>query len=236
MLKRNSKKFFLYLFTLILYFTFFVVFPVAVRAQEVQLPPGIVIGDDKGIHVNHEGEYLVDIRDILPGKKWKTTIHLMNVERDEPYVLTLQIKPPVVHGPIDFSKAIAMKLDYDGKTIYEGTVAGTGNQIDLQKKPYSLGVYRSGDSHVLQVSFVMDDTYTVQDFQEKSVTENVWVFRAEKAKIDSPSSSIFKGRLPRTGEEWRDFLLYSCLGLFLLLIVLLLIKKEMEKIKQRNKI
>ncbi|MTD38338.1 LPXTG cell wall anchor domain-containing protein [Erwinia sp. CPCC 100877] len=62
--------------------------------------------------------------------------------------------------------------------------------------------------------------------------ENVWNFYAVKTKSTDPKQNENNkpiGKLPQTGEEWRQMILYVCLGLFLLLIVLLFGKEKRIK-------
>lgn len=227
------------IFELLILCLLFVVAIPAVEAAEPpivnQLPPGLVIGDDKGIAVKEDGKYLIEVNDVAPGKRWKTEITMLNVEKDVPYALSMKVYPPDVSGPIDFSKAIAMKLTYEGKVVYDGPLSGVSDQVNLQKTYLDLGMLSSGDSKGLTVELEMDSSYTENDFMVKSVTENIWEFRAVKTKkpIDPDKPPIKKpgiiGLLPQTGEEWRNTLIAICLGLFLVMTILLIMKKRREE-------
>ncbi|MEI5994849.1 LPXTG cell wall anchor domain-containing protein [Candidatus Enterococcus mansonii] len=214
-------------------------------AEGEPLPPGIVIGDDKGIQVQSDGNYLVEINNVLPGKKWTIDVNLMSVDKGTPYDLSIRLLKPTVEGPIDFSKAIRMTMDYNGKKIYDGPASGISKELNLQESTYSLGTFRSGDSRRLHVTFEMDSTYTKDDFQVKSVMENIWAFRAVKNhEPESIKTSETKKQVewkkpttlfPRTGEEWRNVLIYTCLGLFVMLMALLIAKKKYEEQKNAHK-
>lgn len=205
-------------------------------AEGEPLPSGIVIGDDKGIHVQSDGKYLVEIKDVLPGKKWTIDIDLMSVDQGTPYDLSMQIFEPILSGPIDFSKAIHMVLNYAGKEIYNGPASGVSGKTNLQASEYSLGTFEPGDSKRLRAVFEMDHTYTKNDFQVKSMMENVWKFRAiknqEPGQIKDKKRTKRKQFFPQTGEEWRDVLIYISLGLFILLMVILILKKKYEDQKK----
>lgn len=211
-----------------------------VRAAESpiinQLPPGMVIGDDKGIDVKEDGKYLMEVNDVAPGKRWKTEVTMLNIEKDVPYALSMKIYPPEVSGPIDFSKAISMKLTYAGKVVYDGPLSGVSGKVNLQKTYLDLGILSSGDSKGLTVELEMDSSYTENDFMVKSVTENIWEFRAVKTKkpIGPDKKPPIKkpgiiGLLPQTGEEWRNTLIGICLGLFFIMTILLIMKKRREE-------
>ncbi|ALS02949.1 hypothetical protein ATZ33_16650 [Enterococcus silesiacus] len=207
-------------------------------AEGEPLPSGIVIGDDKGIQVQSDGEYLVEINDVLPGKKWTLDIDLMSVDKGTPYDLSMQIFEPALSGPIDFSKAIHMVLNYAGKEIYDGPASGISAKTNLQESDYSLGTFHPGDSKRLRVVFEMDHTYTKNDFQVKSMMENVWKFRAiknqEPEQTKNKKQTKRKQFFPQTGEEWRDVLIYICLGLFILLMAVLILKKKYDDQKKRS--
>ncbi|WP_207695709.1 hypothetical protein DOK67_0001593 [Enterococcus sp. DIV0212c] len=215
------------------------------------LPSGIVVGDDQGIKIDNDGQYLVDIRDVAPGKKWSTKITIINMEKDSPYRLTMSVsKPTLVKGSLDLSKAIQLTLIYEEKEIYKGPLSGINETMNLQDKltPLELGLFRSGDTKMLEANFELDGKkYTNKDFSQKNIVEMIWKFKAVKTTLpdtgepEKPDHSfvdkiINKFRLPNTGEDWRNALLFSCIGLFLILIILLIIKhKKSENNKSKKK-
>ncbi|EOL49307.1 hypothetical protein [Enterococcus caccae] len=224
--------------------------PVEVNSES-NLPPGMVVGDDQGIKIKNDGQYLVDIRDVAPGKKWSTKITIINIEKDTPYHLTMNIsKPTMIEGTLDLSQEIQMTLIYEGKEVYKGPLSGVNKTVNLQDKsaPLSLGTFKSGDTKMLEAQFELDGkAYTNRDFFKKNSVENTWYFKAVKTTLpdtkepDQPDRSLFEKiitrfRLPNTGEEWRNALLFSCVGLFLILVLLLIIKhKKMEKKPPKKK-
>ncbi|WP_086349754.1 LPXTG cell wall anchor domain-containing protein [Candidatus Enterococcus clewellii] len=227
---------------------------IADTAQAVELPPGMVIGDDQGIKIKDDGEYLVDVRDVIPGKAWSVKITISNLERDIPYHLTMRVsKPTLVQGTLDLSKAIQMRLVYDTKVIYSGPVSGDNGKINLQDvaSPVDLGTFKSGDTRMLEAYFELDGKeYGNEDFAEKNIFENIWYFKAVKTKLPDTSNSsddpkkpgtsssttpgkdIFK--LPNTGEEWRNALIFVIIGMFLVMLALLIVKhKVLDKKKSQ---
>lgn len=222
-----------------------------VAKAEILLPPAIVVGDSEGIKVGEDGKYLMDLRDILPGESFEATISFLNVdEKEQPYELFFGIKPPVqIQGPINFGEAMTMSIEYEGKEIYNGKVSGIGN-LDLQKEEYSLGVFNPGDSKSMKVSMKMGSEYTNKDYATKSITENVWQFRAIRngdgtggSGTEKPGGGATDGgsskptiHFPQTGEEWRDALIYSVVGMFFLVVVILLWHhRRQQKKAEKNK-
>lgn len=219
--------------------------PVEAKGESA-LPSGMIVGDDQGIKVKSDGKYLIDIQDVAPGKQWSIKITILNVEKDIPYQLTMtSSKPTLIEGSLDLSKAIQMTLLFDGKEVYQGPLSGIGQTVNLQdqSKPLNLGIFKSGDTHLLEANFELDGkSYTNRDFFKKNIVENVWQFKAIKTVLpdtkepdpDTPKTIIDRLKdmvsLPKTGEEWREAILFTCIGLFLILVILLVLKyKRNEK-------
>lgn len=221
--------------------------PILTQAQE--LPPGIVIGDSEGLHATRNGEYHVKVNDVLPGKKWHTTISMVNMEKDVPYQLTMLISPAVVSGSLDLSKAIQMTLTYEGKVVYQGPASGISDTVNLQTTALNLGIFRAGDSRALEVDYSLSGEYTKQDFVQKNVMDNVWTYYAVKPTESTPPSTSGPsippsaelggtkpvGRFPSTGESVKQGMIFLCLGLFLVLVVLLIWKKKHEETTNPNR-
>lgn len=208
-------------------------------ADTISLPPRMVVGDDQGVKVQTDGSYFVEVHDVEPGKKWSTKITLINLEKEIPYRLTLHVKAPkLVEGTLDLSQEIQMTLIYENQIIYEGPLSGISEKKNLQdtSEPIDLGLFKSGETRMLEAQFELDGKkYTNRDFFQKNVMENEWIFKAVKTGLpdtespDDPNLSIVdkikrKLQLPQTGEEWENALLYFCLGLFLLLVGMLIIR------------
>lgn len=206
--------------------------PVKVFGQE--LPPGMVVGDENGIHANKNGEYLVKVTDVMPGQEWHKSISLLNMEKDVPYQLTMLISPPEVSGSLDLSEAIKMKLTYQNKVIYDGPASGISKDVNLQNKPLDLGMFHSGDSRALLVDYSISGEYTNQDFEVRNKMSNVWTFYAVKSKdpvkpkpdTKKPTRIKSIGRLPLTGETIRKAMIILCIGMLIVLIALLIWKKN----------
>lgn len=207
--------------------------PMRTSAQD--LPPGMVVGDEKGINANKDGEYFVKVDDAMPGKSWHKNISLLNMEKDVPYHLTMLISPPKVSGSLDLSKAIQMKLTYEGKIVYEGPASGVSKDKNLQTKTLDLGTFKAGDSRALEVDYSLSGEYTNKDFETKNKMENTWIFEAIKTtnpvipKTKGPDGKTgikSIGRLPMTGETVKQMMIIFCIGMLIVLIFLLMWKKK----------
>lgn len=208
-------------------------FSLSVSAEK--LPDGVMIGDESGLDANRNGEYLVHLTNVMPGKKWEKTISMMNMEKNSTFALSMQISPPVVSGPLDLSKEIHMTLEYDGKQIYDGPASGISSNEDLQAERFQLGTFNSGDSRALKVTYEMSGEYTNEDFAEKSIMDNVWTFYAIKAQ-DSSTNTPKKntsGILPQTGDIQKSMILI-CLALFVILIILFVWKSRNDSKQKIN--
>ena len=230
-----------YLFVLVFFFSLIVFCFSDTTVYGEILPEGMVIGDDQGLNATKNGEYFVNVTDVMPGKTWHTTISIVNMEKDIPYQLSMDISPPTVSGSLDLSKAVQMTLTYEGKVVYEGPASGVSKEIDLQKKRLDLGTFKAGDSRALEVEYSLSGEYTKQDFVQKNVFDNVWTFYAVKTKKgttgslpntsgsgSNKSTNPITGLLPQTGEEWRQAMLFVCVGLLLILILLFVWKNRKE--------
>lgn len=216
---------------------FFSCNPLVTIAQE--LPRGFVIGDDKGITATKNGKYFINVTDVMPGKTWITSISLLNMEKNASYKLSMLISDSKTTGKLDLSKEMQMKIIYDGKTVYEGPASGISSSSNLQLQALDLGIFNSGDSRGLKVEYSLSGKYTNQDFAKKNTMDNTWTFYAIKTKDTVPdkkiaSSSKLLGIFPRTGEELKQGIIFLCLGLFLLLLFIMFIKKKMDCFNERK--
>lgn len=196
-----------------------------------ELPRGLVIADNEGIAVQTNGQYFIDITDILPGETYTKEITFRNTDKDDPFELGLRVHPKESTGSINWNDHVTMTLNMDGKELYKGKLLGNG-QKDWTKEFLSLGSFSYGSDKVLKVTFEVDSNLTNKDFAEKNRFLYEWEFVATrngepvKPEPKNKEKSLFK--LPQTGEEWSAFLYQVLAGLLLLLIVLLLWKKKRQ--------
>ncbi|MGG5317048.1 hypothetical protein IGI49_001746 [Enterococcus sp. AZ071] len=219
------------------------------------LPPGMVIGDSDGMYATSEGEYYIDLVDILPGDVFEKEITIRSLDLEEPFSLGMLAEEIDSTGSVDWKNHITMTLVLDGKEIYQGSLLGDDSK-DWSKTPLELGVCTYGTDKVMHATFTIDSSLTNENLIEKSTLNFIWNFVGTKDQSPAPtpptkptkpteptvpstlpSSSgnlpatdqgapTARKLLPQTGEE----LVYLFLtGLLLILIVLFLWKKRQEE-------
>nr|WP_245569560.1 LPXTG cell wall anchor domain-containing protein [Enterococcus pallens] len=220
------------------------------------LPPGMVIGDSDGVYATSEGDYYVDLVDILPGETYEKEITIRSLDLEEPFSLGMLVEKIDSTGSLDWKDHITMTLTLDEKEIYHGPILGDG-KTDWTKTPLELGVCKYGTEKILVAKFSVESSLTNEDLREDSTLQFYWTFIGTKdQKPTEPSepteptvpsdskapggsgdlprtgSTIAAGtsgsgkRLPQTGEQ----LVYQFLsGLLLVLLALFLWKKRREE-------
>ncbi|MFD1900557.1 hypothetical protein GQR36_12220 [Enterococcus termitis] len=84
------------------------------------LPPGVIIGDETGISASSEGEYYVDLPNVLPGESYEKTITIRGLDIKEPFELGVLVTPDSSKGVVDFNKLITLTLSIEDKVLYQG--------------------------------------------------------------------------------------------------------------------
>ncbi|MDA9471772.1 LPXTG cell wall anchor domain-containing protein [Enterococcus sp. 5H] len=201
------------------------------------LPSGLVIGDETGVYASSEGEYYVDLPNVLPGEIYEKTITIRSLDLKEPFELGLLVSPVSSKGLIDFDKNIQLTLSLDEKKLYQGSLLGNG-EFDWTVQPLIIGTCEYGKDQVLTAKFEVSKDLTIQEFKEESQLTYQWTFIATKNQPDLPqkteNSSVspvkpkVKGVFPRTGEEIKNLIYKILSGLLLVLIAILLWKKRKE--------
>ncbi|MGM0219653.1 LPXTG cell wall anchor domain-containing protein [Enterococcus sp. AZ126] len=207
------------------------------------LPPGVVIGDETGIFASSEGEYYVDLPNVLPGESYEKTITIRGMDVKEPFELGILVTPDATKGVINFNKMITLTLSIDGKKLYQGPLLGNG-EFDWTVQPLTIGTCEYGKDQILTAVFEVDKDLTLADYKEESQLLYHWTFIATKnqsKKSDTTDSrsaikdkSKSKGTFPMTGEEIKNLIYQTLAGLLLVLIVILLWKKRKEKLDQEE--
>lgn len=207
------------------------------------LPYGTVITDSKGVTIGTDGVYNIDITNVRPGKTYTKEIVLRSAGKVEPYDLGLRAEKVSSKGKIDWNKHAILTLTLDGKEIYQGPILGNG-EFDWSKEGLSFGTFEHATEKTLKATIAIDDALTNKDFEESNQLLYKWTFIAtrngkeiEETKKDPLIKSPFTGdesgkkffSLPKTGEEWREFIYKMIVGLLLLLIVLLSWKNRRRK-------
>lgn len=207
------------------------------------LPPGVVIGDETGISASSEGEYYVDLPNVLPGESYEKTITIRGMDIKEPFEVGILVTPDATKGVIDFNKLITLTLSIDGKKLYQGPLLGNG-EFDWTLQPLILGTCEYGKDQILTAVFEVDKNLTLADYKEESQLLYHWTFVATKNQPktsdtkDSSAASLdkskSKGMFPMTGEEIKNLIYKTLAGLLLILIAILLWKKRKEEKRKVN--
>lgn len=223
------------------------------------LPPGMVIGDSEGMYATSEGEYYIDLVDILPGDVYEKEITIRSLDLEEPFSLGMLVEEVDSTGSLNWKDHITLTLVLDGEEIYHGPLLGDGSQ-DWTKTPLALGVCKYGTDKLMKATFTIDSALTNDDLRSKSTLNFLWTFVGTKDQPTEPTEptkptepSIPKeptqpsgsGELPKTGKDspssggtssgkrlpqTGEQLVYQFLsGLLLVLIALFLWKKRREE-------
>lgn len=198
------------------------------------LPSGLVIGDDSGLYASSEGEFFIDLPNILPGESFEKIITIRSLDVKEPFELGLLVEPISSKGTIDFNQYLTMSLSIDDQEIYFGPLLGKGD-FDWKVQPLILGTTAYGTDRILKARFQLDSQLTAEAYEEASELIYRWTFIATKNQQTVPpltsSEAIVtpikpSGILPQTGEEIRDTIYKTLVGFVLIVVVVLLWRKR----------
>lgn len=159
-------------------------------ASSTVFPPGILIGDNDGIHVSADGEYFIYADNMEAGDSIKKTLTISNYEENSTFDLTMTASPLSQTGPIKLLEKIHLRLTLDGTELYNGRVYGDDG-TNMITNAIKLGRYSSGDTKTMKIELELDKNLPRELFKKKSVAEIRWNFYAVKKTDDSP---------PKTGE------------------------------------
>lgn len=213
------------------------------------LPPGFLVGDDTGVQTGRDGEYFIVNNDVYPGQTFSREIVLSNYSKENgSFEINLVMNPESEEylaektGAIDLLEAIHVVLTYQGEVIYEGPMNGEGTPTaNKLNDPIKLGTWEIGEVRTIQADFTVSNEYPEEDWMEKNAVDFYWLFYASRVKLptdsseppeepgdsaEPPSSSSPIGKLPQTGEDWRNVLLGMIAGLVLITVSLIIAKKR----------
>ncbi|MDR2525467.1 MAG: hypothetical protein LBC83_04640 [Oscillospiraceae bacterium] len=193
----------------------------------VGLPAGFLIGDQDGISVSADGEYIINAVGLMPGDILTKTITIQDLSDGNATTLTLYAEPLEVTGPVDLLDAIHLTLELVEKSgkrakLYDGRVRGT-DDTNMVQNPLQLGVYTSGDQAELHVRLVVDET--IVPTEEISTAEVKWIFNAVREVPPDP---------PKTGLTSSYFLYGAGIGGVLVLCVFLVFLRRKRGEQRRR--
>lgn len=203
----------------------------SVSADTEALPSGVIIGDDTGLKVGDDGKYFIEHTDIKPGLTFKKEISISNYSQEEgDFDLKLDMKVSDSKGKVDLLKAISVRIELEGKLIYEGDLTGTPTGKSA-KPPIDLGHYQVGDMRTLIATFRVSNDLPKSDWEKASSADFFWVFYGTRPTVKpkpkpDPIPPILKKILPKTGEDWRNVLIGMCVGIVLVCLLLIIAKRR----------
>lgn len=164
------------------------------------LPPGMVIGDAEGIYSTPEGEYYVDLINILPGETYEKEITIRSLDLEEPFSLGMLAEFKDSKGPINWKDHLTLSLTLDGEELYHGPLLGDGS-FDWSQTPLELGVCKYGTDKILKAVFTADSELTNEDYQEDSETTFLWTFVGTKDQPTEPTTEPSSSTEPTTSSS-----------------------------------
>jgi len=194
-------------------------------AETVQLPDGVLIGDQDGIHTDGNGAYYIDARGLKPGDVIHKVITIQNLSHNDtapeakiPYTVTMMAEPVSTSGPVDLLDKVHLTIKLEGQVIYDGRSRGDGPP-DMTVTPLQLGTYELGGRKTLDVTLTVAPDMEIHE--EKSEADFKWIFYAFRVVEAEP---------PKTGLL-ENFGYLLPMGVVLLLIFLFL-KKRRDRDRQ----
>ncbi|MDR1815888.1 MAG: hypothetical protein LBR00_04300 [Clostridiales Family XIII bacterium] len=170
-------------------------------AEAAALPQGVVIADDKGLSVAHDGAYFLDAQKLRPGEVIVKTLTIRNENKDTPFRLSMLAKPGKSTGRYDLLDKVRLELVMDGKTLYAGRARGDEG-ADMTKNALALGTWQYGDKKDLTIRLTVGKDIAIG--WEKSEATFSWEFIAVRdpaAATKNPGQA--KGAdagAPKTGD------------------------------------
>ena len=200
----------------------------AIRAgavgEEIELPRGLIIGDQDGFRVDADGYYFIDARGLMPGDVIRKIVTIQNLESSAnspggklPFHLTMTSEPLFSRGPVDLLDKVTLIMKLDGKEIYRGPSRGDGTP-DMTRQPLSLGEFALGSRKTLEITLTVPLDLLITE--EKSEADFRWHFYAAKLDDSQP---------PKTGITGSFGFLLPVAATVLLFSVLLVLKKRREE-------
>ncbi|MCL2301128.1 MAG: hypothetical protein FWC27_13380 [Firmicutes bacterium] len=194
-------------------------------AETTQLPAGMLIGDQDGIHADAHGVYYIDARGLMPGDVIHKVITIQNLSQNDtaaeakiPYTVSMMTEPLLTRGPVDLLDKVRLTIKLEGQVIYDGRSRGDGPP-DMTVTPLQLGTYELGARKILDVTLTVAPDMEVHE--EKSEADFKWIFYAFRALKPEP---------PKTGLL-ENYGYLMPVGVVLLLVFLFL-KKRRDRDRQ----
>jgi len=189
----------------------------AVNAVATNLPAGMLIGDQNGIHVDTDGAYFIDAEDLEAGDVITRQLVIRNTERF-PFRLSMTTEPLEETGLQKLLDEINLKLEMEGRVLYNGRVRGDEG-VNMVVNALDLGVFETGQQKTLEITLTVNPEMT-KLYWTSSEAQCKWIFHAVQE---------VEQRGPQTGEMIQNALYFIMPGLVVAMGVLLLMKKKRQE-------
>ncbi|MGY3748709.1 LPXTG cell wall anchor domain-containing protein [Vagococcus acidifermentans] len=202
---------------------------ISVKAEaSVQLPDGLLIGDDQGISITKDGGYFFNLENLRPGDAISRKLTIENT-RAEDYDLDLTIQPNSKTGKIDLVEEISMTITMEDKQLYTGNLCSDDEGNLVKRRTIDFGTIKSGDKRIVNIDLLVSPNIDFWDYysgESEAIVDWIFVARSDE---ESPGTSTpgKTGLLPQTGEERAK--LYLLLAVMFLLAAALIYRQMLKE-------
>ena len=218
---------------------FCLVAPALVDAEKINVPDGLLIGDDTGISVTEDGGYFFNLSDLMPGDTITRNLVIQNNRKDD-YRLKMIITPKSHKGPINLIESMQMTFTYNGKMIYDGNLSSDEAGKTVDAREIDFGIVSAGSKQTMAIELKVLQNISFDEFMAGSSEAIVtWTFEADRDKevppslsepedptapsTSPPSTTKPVGKHPNMGERLSKMLFVSG-GIFLIITIVLFYK------------
>jgi|GEM_PF-1093773 len=220
----------------------------ATASSERTLPSGVIVTDRNGVRASVEGEYFINASNLYPGDVITKEIVIQNVT-EFTHDIQIMAQPMSENGPLRLLDEVHLRLEVEGRVIYDGRIRGDQGAlgVNMTTQSLSLGTFASGAQRTLRATLTVnpdmqmfytqltpDEGRAMFDPETGTLNANVvlqnnsseayfsWIFYASRGEV-------LGSQPPQTGEMIRGSLYFAGPAFMLLLGILILIKKRKNR-------
>jgi len=186
----------------------------AAGAAATNLPAGMLIGDQNGIHVDAQGEYFISADALEAGDVITKRLTIQNTEPYS-YKLSMTAEPLEETGPLRLLDEVRCTLKLDGKVLYDGRVRGNDG-TDMIRNALDLGTYQTGEQKTLDITLTVN----------RDMRKYYWTASEAYFKWNFYAAQDTRPDGPKTGETVKNSLYAILPAMALAMGILLLIKRR----------
>ncbi|MGO3732198.1 MAG: hypothetical protein ACTJHC_03360 [Vagococcus sp.] len=205
-------------------------------AKDIQLPKGVIVGDEQGGTITKNGNYFFKLKELFPGDYISRDIDIEN-KRNEPYELEMEIEPLEQKGPVNLIKDIEMKMTYNSDSIFKGNLVSEDKNETQVGSTINFGKIEPGSHQTVHIDLHVNPYIPLSNIKAaESMALVRWHFNFKSISDKTPVTPITKpstnpkriGKLPQLGQN-KEKILMALSGLMLLVTWILyvsLFKKQ----------